>query len=240
MEEKMLFQIENPQVTLEVYEEYCKLKFKRTFWSFVFTRKFFSGEKTIYYRDLTAVQFCDACEPFSGYLKFEYAGAPNTVTFSNLLTDSAMTFRSEHSELMKNAYAFIDSVVKKQKTGVDMGIDAQTACQTHERIITEIREAEERRLAEEEARRLAEENEAGEIRLSGESEDLNEKVVVVKSKAKEAKPEEPTSVEEKAEETPAETLEEVVEPAVDTKICSGCGHVHQNGEKFCAKCGTAL
>ena len=120
MAEKMLYRVETSQVSLEVYAEYCKIKHKRTFWSFVFTQKFFSGEKIIYYRDLSAVQFCDCCGPFVGYLKFEYPGSPQTRTFLNLFTDSAMTFRPYQAMEMHKIYVFIDSVIKYYKFGSDV------------------------------------------------------------------------------------------------------------------------
>ena len=106
-ENKMLFLIKNKHATLQVFENYCTIEYKRDIWSFIFSGKFFSGQKTIYYRDITAVQLRRIGWIFSGYLKFEYPGAPTFSRYFNLFTDSAMTFTDEHSKQMELIYSYI-------------------------------------------------------------------------------------------------------------------------------------
>ena len=158
MEEKMLFRVENKQAILQVYKDFCKIEYKKDWWSLLCSGKFFSGLKTIYYREVSAIQFRKVGWIFAGFIKFEYPGAPVFSHFYNLFSDSAMTFTREQSEQMELVYSYIQKRIAAIKSG-----DSETAEDEaeYERIIEKFQVIEKKRLdreAEIAAKKAAEGN----------------------------------------------------------------------------------
>ena len=172
MNEKLLFENKSFTVNFKVYEDFCEIEYRKTFWSFVFSGKFFSGKKRIYYRDVTGIQFRPVGKIFTGYLKFEYPGAPARSHFGNLFSDSAVTFKQAYAEQMNLIYLYILNRVHELKISCTVStVPDEPVGSTADDIMLKFQKLEEERIQREAA--LMAEREAEVLRKA---EEMNRRI----------------------------------------------------------------
>ncbi len=106
--------------SLTVYNNKCVITTKTTIRS-VIAGNFTDGEKTIYYADLTGVQFRKCSAVLLGYLQFENASGQRNRGgndwVANYNSENSFTFEATINELMQEIADFIKGKVEEYKEG---------------------------------------------------------------------------------------------------------------------------
>ncbi len=106
--------------SLTVYENKCVIKTRTTLRSVV-VGNFTDGEKTIYFADLTGVQFRRCSTMLLGYLQFETASTQsnrrNGNWAANYDSENSFTFEATVNDLMGEVTRFIKVQIEKIKDG---------------------------------------------------------------------------------------------------------------------------
>lgn len=111
-----LFNLKGDITTLEVYEDRCVIKGKKSFYG-ILSGRVLAGDKEFFYADMTAVQYRKAVPLFGGFMQFEYPGSPSGE--KNLHSENSFVFLyGKENDLYDKAYQYIKeriSYYKQQK-----------------------------------------------------------------------------------------------------------------------------
>ena len=114
----VIFNADLPLGTLTVYEDHCVIKAKKNATTMMTTRTFFSGEKVLYYSDLTAVQYKEPGVLTAGYLQFEYPGSGNAGNGNPYQSENSFIIQKQYADMGKKIYKYINERIaeaRKQK-----------------------------------------------------------------------------------------------------------------------------
>lgn len=122
-----LFNLKGETKTLEVYEDHCVIKGRKSFYG-VLSGSIWAGAKEFYYADMTAVQYRKAGTLFVGFIQFEYPGSPSGE--NNLESENSFVFYGKDKDLYDKAYRYIKeriSYYKQQKNNPQPAAVSSTA-----------------------------------------------------------------------------------------------------------------
>ena len=100
-------------LVLSIYDNYLSIKPK----GFLgFTRYGFSGERILYYKNITSIQFQKSTFISSGFIEFYCLGYNNQDQGGNITTGAnnmnRFTFNNKNLEVMKEIYSYIQNKLK--------------------------------------------------------------------------------------------------------------------------------
>jgi hypothetical protein len=111
----VVFNADLPLGILTVYEDYCVIKAKKNATTMMVTSTFFSGEKILYYSDLTAVQYKEPGLLTAGYLQFEYPGCGNAGNGNPYQSENSFIIQKKYAELGNKIYQYINKRILEER-----------------------------------------------------------------------------------------------------------------------------